>query len=80
MFEYFVKASRLFVCGCGCGILFQVGFGREGRGFESGFGREGRGFESGSWFGGGGGGCFLKWSFVGGWGWFYFDFLGDYFY
>ena len=21
--------------------------------------------------------CFLKWSFVGGWGWFYFDFLGD---
>ena len=41
--------------------------------FKLGFGRERHGFESGSWFLGGV--CFLKWSFVGGWGWFYFNVL-----
>ena len=41
--------------------------------FKLAFGCEGRGFESGSliW---GGGSVRLKLSFVGGWGWFYFEF------
>ena len=29
---------------------------------------------------GGGGSVFLKLSFIGGWGWIYFQFLGDYFF
>ena len=54
-----------FVCECGGGILFQVGFGREGRVFES-----------GSWFFAVV--CFLNGVLFGRWGWFYIDFLGDY--
>ena len=54
--------------------------------FKLGLGREGRGFESISWvfffffLGGGGGVCFLNWSFVGRWGWFYFNVLGGLFF
>ena len=46
--------------------------------FKFGFGWEGRGFETGSLFWGGGS-VSLKFSFVRGWGWFYFEFLEDYF-
>ena len=44
--------------------------------FRLGFGWYRREFESGSLLGGGGS-VFLKLSFVGGWGCFYFEFLGD---
>ena len=61
-------------------FYFRLGFGRDlGLSLYLDFG--GRGFEFGfCFFFWGGGECFfLNWVMFVGWGWFYFDFLGDYF-
>ena len=55
MFEYFVRPHICLSVSVDVALYFKLGFGREGRGFES-----------ASWFVVRV--CFVKWSFVWGWG------------